>query len=186
MFGFGKSETVMQVMSEAERAMGARVDRRRVLRVVASVGAATVAGGVLQAMPARAAASAYMRTTSNLNLRASASTSAKIILVMPKGATVKPLDVRKNGFMKVDYKGTVGWAYEQYLESTNPDANLTFIGTAKTTANVNLRQGPATTYEILRVVPKGTTVEKSNQAFDGFRLVRVDGQLGWMSEAYLA
>jgi len=80
----------------------------------------------------------------------------------------------------------VGWAYEEYLESTNPDANLTFVGTAKTTANVNLRSGPSTNHEILRVVPKGTTVEKSNQAFDGFRLVRVDGQIGWMYEAYLA
>jgi len=66
----------------------------------------------------------------------------------------------------------VGWAYEEYLESTNPDANL--------------RQGPSTDQQILRVVPKGTTVEKSNQAFDGFRLVRVDGQIGWMYEAYLA
>jgi uncharacterized protein YraI len=186
MFRFGQSETIVKVVSEAEQVLNGRMDRRRVLRMAASIGAAVVAGGVLKAMPAGAAGSTYMRTTANLNLRASASTSAKILLLMPKGALVKPLDARKNGFLKVDYKGTVGWAYEEYLESTNPDANVHFIGTAKTTANVNLRQGPSTDQKILRVVPKGTIVEISDKAFDGFRLVRVDGQVGWIYEAYLA
>ena len=102
MVRFGQGETIVKLVDEAERAISGRMDRRRMLRMAASVGAAVVAGGVVKVMPAGAAASAYMKTTAKLNLRAGASTSAKILLMMPKGAVVKPLDVRKNGFLKVD------------------------------------------------------------------------------------
>lgn len=54
-------------------------------------------------------------TTAALNLRAEPSTSAKILLVMPEGARVDALDAWANGFRKVSYKGTVGWAYTAYL-----------------------------------------------------------------------
>ena len=56
------------------------------------------------------------KTTSAVNLRAKASTSSKVLLVVPKGATVLDYDlVMSNGFRGVDYKGTVGWIYDDYL-----------------------------------------------------------------------
>jgi uncharacterized protein YraI len=179
MFGFGQSETVVRVMGE-------RMDRRRVLRVAASVGAAAVAGGVLKAMPAGAAAGAWLKTTARLNLRAAPSTGAKVLLVLAKGVAVKTLEVEKNGFIKVNYQGTVGWAYGEYLKSTNPDVTPNYIGMGVTTANVNLRQGPSTNDEILKVVPKGTAVKVYDPAFNGFRYVKVDGVVGWIYEAYLS
>jgi uncharacterized protein YraI len=54
-------------------------------------------------------------TTVNLNLRAEPSTSAKILLVMPVGSTVTALDGGMNGFQKVAYRGTAGWASTAYL-----------------------------------------------------------------------
>lgn len=58
-----------------------------------------------------------LRVTSALNLRASASTSAKVITVMPAGTMVWPTDQRSNGFRYVEVVGTgaKGWAYESYL-----------------------------------------------------------------------
>ena len=57
------------------------------------------------------------RTTTAVNLRADASTSAKVIKVVPKGATVIDYDlVMSNGFRGVDYNGTVGWIYDTYLQ----------------------------------------------------------------------
>ena len=50
-----------------------------------------------------------------LNLRASASTSAAVLLVLPDGARVTLLGESQNGFSKVSYSGTTGWAYSQYL-----------------------------------------------------------------------
>jgi uncharacterized protein YgiM (DUF1202 family) len=55
-------------------------------------------------------------TTTAVNLRAQPSTSAKVLKVVPKGATVKDYDlVMSNGFRGVDYNGTVGWIYDAYL-----------------------------------------------------------------------
>lgn len=56
------------------------------------------------------------KTTTAVNLRSRASTSSKVLLVVPKGATVLDYDlVMANGFRGVDYKGTVGWIYDDYL-----------------------------------------------------------------------
>jgi uncharacterized protein YraI len=54
-------------------------------------------------------------TTANLNLRAEPSTSAKVLLVMPSGATVTALAGTASGWRQVSYKGTTGWAATAYL-----------------------------------------------------------------------
>ncbi|MEA2531227.1 MAG: zinc D-Ala-D-Ala carboxypeptidase [Thermomicrobiales bacterium] len=60
---------------------------------------------------------AVFTTTSAVNLRAKPSTSAKILLVVKQGETVYDYDLEiANGFRSVDYKGTVGWIYNTYLE----------------------------------------------------------------------
>ena len=54
-------------------------------------------------------------TTAALNLRSEPSTSAKILLVMPEGATVQAASGTAPGFRQVIYRGTVGWAAYAYL-----------------------------------------------------------------------
>lgn len=57
-----------------------------------------------------------LRTTENLNLRASGSTKARVLRVMPKGAKVT---VRAksggNGWVAVKFSGYSGWAHTSYL-----------------------------------------------------------------------
>src|SRR5262249_4324180 len=91
----------------------------------------------------------------------------------------------KNGFRHVDFKGATGWASNKYLILADSPEGASWVGTAKTTANVNLRHGPSTNDEVLEVVPKGTTVSVSDWVSGGFRDVQVDGFLGWISEQYL-
>jgi D-alanyl-D-alanine carboxypeptidase len=50
-----------------------------------------------------------------LNLRAGPSTSEKVLLVMPAGATVTLTGVQVNGFLSVSYQGTEGFASAAYL-----------------------------------------------------------------------
>lgn len=60
---------------------------------------------------------AVFTTTASVNLREEPSTSAKIIKVVPAGATVEDYDlVVSNGFRGVDYNGTVGWIHASYLK----------------------------------------------------------------------
>ena len=61
-------------------------------------------------------------TTSALNLRSSASTSASRIILMPNGAKVTTL-AYSNGWYKVNYKGYTGWCSAQYLTSTQQSSN---------------------------------------------------------------
>jgi uncharacterized protein YgiM (DUF1202 family) len=53
--------------------------------------------------------------TANLNLRAEPGTAARVLLVIPSGATVTALSGTASGWRQVSYKGTVGWASTNYL-----------------------------------------------------------------------
>jgi uncharacterized protein YraI len=182
----GIERGIGQVLVDVDEAMGNRLNRRRMLRVMATAGAAVVAGGVVKAMPAGAEEYTFLKATVNLNLREQPSTSAKVIVVIPKGAKVALVSGKaKNGFRHVSLKGATGWAYGDYLILADSPEGAAFFGTAKTTANVNLRHGPSTNDEVLEVVAKGTTVSVSDWVSGGFRYVEVDGYLGWISEQYL-
>jgi hypothetical protein len=62
------------------------------------------------------AGASQAKTTANLNLRDGASTSNKVLLVIPSGATVTLLSATQtNGFLNVQYSGTTGWSYASYL-----------------------------------------------------------------------
>ena len=54
-------------------------------------------------------------TTSAVNHRAEASTSAKILAVIPGGTIVGDLEESANGFRKVSYNGAIGWCWADYL-----------------------------------------------------------------------
>jgi uncharacterized protein YraI len=183
------SKDVVRAMAVAEAmtadAFGAEVDRRRFLRLVGAAGAAAMAGGMLKALPAAAAAGSHYKAITSVNLRKKANTSSAIMLVIPAGAVVEDRGVAKNGFFKVKYGGHIGWAWGQFLESTNPDANVNFIGLFVTTSSVNFREGPSTNDPVLKVLPKGTYVDASDKEFDGFRLCRLNGGFGWLYEAFL-
>ena len=58
---------------------------------------------------------------------------------------------------------------------------------ATTTADLNLRAGPGTTYPVLTVMPAGSRVEALAEASqNGFFPVRYGGYEGWASATYLA
>ncbi len=64
-------------------------------------------------------------TGGSLNLRSGPSTSNSVILVMPNAAQVGVTGSAQSGFTPVRYNGTNGWAYTQYLTSTNPGSGAT-------------------------------------------------------------
>ncbi|MFE7846464.1 peptidoglycan DD-metalloendopeptidase family protein [Microbacterium sp. NPDC057407] len=65
--------------------------------------------------PAPAPKPATYATTAALNLRATASMSARIQLVIPKGANVGPIAASSGDWRKVTYAGKTGWVHSAYL-----------------------------------------------------------------------
>ncbi len=62
-------------------------------------------------------AGAQLRTTANLNLRSSPSTSAKIYHVIPKGSLVTVVNgTPKSGWYNIKHGGVTGWSYGVYLD----------------------------------------------------------------------
>lgn len=172
------------------KAFDQAMNRRQAVKLFAGMGVALLGAGTLTSGVGATSGSDYFRTTTALNLRATASTSGKILLVIPSGAQVKNLAASSNGYNKVSYKGTIGWAYAAYLKSdvqggNNPDYRI--IGEAVTTADVNLRAGASSSSKLLRVVKKGTRVSISDQTANGYRYIILDGYIfGWIYDDYLS
>ncbi len=61
-----------------------------------------------------------LKTNAALNLRSSASTSAKILLVIPKGSKVTVVSATpKSGWYNIKFAGTTGWSFGVYLDPTS-------------------------------------------------------------------
>ena len=60
------------------------------------------------------------------------------------------------------------------------------VGTAVTTAYVNLRSGPGTANAVLRVVPAGATVQFTDSVANGYRYVVYEALGGWVLDEYLS
>jgi uncharacterized protein YraI len=65
-----------------------------------------------------------------LNLRSGPSTDNSILTVMPGDAQVTMTGQSSNGFYSVSYNGTDGWAYAQYLSTTQPSDKSADSGSA--------------------------------------------------------
>lgn len=115
-------------------------------------------------------------TTDSLNLRSGPGTSYSIISVMPKGSTVSVLSV-SGSWAKVVYKGLTGYAHTGYLAPVT-------TSTMYTTANLNMRTGPGTSYSVIRVIPKGAAVSVLSIS-GGWARVTYSGSTGYSSAAYL-
>lgn len=62
-------------------------------------------------------------TTANLNIRSSASLSARVVTVARKGTALQATGVTQNKFSQVIYNGAKVWAYSSYLTSTKPSTS---------------------------------------------------------------
>ena len=151
-----------------------------------------VDGGNPNPNPNPSPGGATATVTTGLNLRAGPSTGDAVLLVMPAGATVTLTGQSANGFLSVNYNGTAGWAFADYLQqggspapspSPNPGPGT---GTATTTADLNLRAGPSLGDAVLLVMPFGATVTVTGGGQNGFLPVTYNGTAGWAAADYLA
>jgi D-alanyl-D-alanine carboxypeptidase len=163
------------------------MDRWAATRSIVGAGVAILAiakGG----MEALAATSNQAVTTANLNMRTGPGTSYPIIRVVPKGATVTVNPKGQADYISVTYAGSTGYVLGAYLSTgaSNPPPDHVDTGVAKTLAAVNLRSGPGTGYQVLRVVPSGGRVSTTGTLQNGYRYVTFEGLAGWVANQYLS
>jgi D-alanyl-D-alanine carboxypeptidase len=159
--------------------------RRSALRAFGGAGAALLAAATVGRVSANHTSELYT-VTANANFRTGPGTGYAVIAVIPKGATFTLNAREENNYYSATYKGTVGWVYAPLVvKAGGTSGDPVIVGTAKTTANVNLRSGPSTSNSVLRVVPAGTTVQISDTVQSGFRYVILDGLAGWIADQYL-
>jgi len=128
-------------------------------------------------------------TTADVNFRKGPSTSYGIYRVLPKGTKVQVVaSSPQNGFYKVSHQGTTGWLYGNYVQVSSSGGSGAFpAGSALvTTADVNFRTGPSTSYAVIRVLATGTGVTLvSTSPQNGFYNVTHQGTKGWVYGSYI-
>jgi uncharacterized protein YgiM (DUF1202 family) len=160
--------------------------RSTLIRAVLVVALAlTTTIGLMSSMTATA--STPVTATTELNVRAKPSTSAKIVGALHRGQTVKASS-DSDGWTKITYKSKTAYVASRYVTGGDelPDGDDVAQGqTSTTTAEVNLREGPSLTDDVITVLAEGTKVTQTGKTAKGWTEVQVGSQKGWVSTQYL-
>ena len=134
-----------------------------------------------------ASASTPVTATTDVNVRAKPSTTATIVGSLHRGQTVKATSDR-NGWTTVTYKDHTAYVSSRYLSGGDdlPSGSEVGQGTTKTTTmQVNLREGPSLTDDVVTVLDKGTKVTATGKTAKGWTEVTAGAKKGWVADQYL-
>lgn len=130
----------------------------------------------------------------SITLRTADSTSAKEIIQIPLGAAVSFMENASNGFYKVSYNGSTGYAlasylsvdpYDHYVASTTA-ADLSWRGkVVRCDEFITLRKTPSTKGEELIKIPVGAIVIVYSGADNGFYYINYGGIEGYALASYI-
>ena len=129
----------------------------------------------------------------SITLRVSDSTNAKEIRQIPLGAAVSFMENAANGFYKISYNGSIGYALASYL-SVDPYDHYVASTTASTVWSgkvvrcneyITLRRTPSTKGEEITKIPLGAIVTVYSGADNGFYYIYYDGFEGYALAGYI-
>ena len=129
----------------------------------------------------------------SITLRVSDSTNSKEIKQIPLGAAVSFMENAANGFYKVSYNGSTGYAlasylsvdpYNHYVASTK--ASTVWSGkVVRCNEYITLRRTPSTKGEEITKIPLGAIVTVYSGADNGFYYIDYDGFEGYALAGYI-
>lgn len=129
-------------------------------------------------------------TTHALNMRVAGGTWHRVLLTIPKGTALTPIQ-STGSWTKVSYGGQTGWVHNDYLQksstSSSAEKSTTVTPsavTAQTKANLNLRSSKSTKTTVVLTIPKGKTV--TVLAVEGsWSKVKYGSKTGYVANTYL-
>lgn len=127
----------------------------------------------------------------SITLRKSASTKAGEYCQIPLGAAVSFVETAENGFYKIIYNGTTGYALASYLspqqaQGSDGSGNGSRMVVVNCKESITLRKTPSTKGEEFCQIPLGAEVEYLGTAENGFYTVKYNGTTGYALASYLA
>ena len=138
-----------------------------------------------------AAASGYVTTTGQVNLRRGAGTGYAAMKTIAKGVTLSfdwaAKDERGVIWFHVTADGVNGWISSMY--ATQSAAPVPAAGTVVVSARINIRMGAGTEYRVIGAIDKGRTaawlgeVRKDSAGVDWYR-ISYAGLAGWVCSRY--
>lgn len=129
----------------------------------------------------------------SITLRVSDSTNSKEIKQIPLGAAVSFMENAANGFYKVSYNGSTGYALASYLSVDPYDhyvaptkASTVWSGkVVRCNEYITLRRTPSTKGEEITKIPLGAIVTVYSGADNGFYYIDYDGFEGYALAGYI-
>ena len=129
-------------------------------------------------------------TTHALNMRVAGGTWHRVLLTIPKGTTLTPIQ-STGSWTKVSYGGQTGWVHNGYLQKAStsssaekPTTVIPSAVTAQTKANLNLRSSKSTKTTVLLTIPKGKTVTVLSVE-GSWSKVKYGSKTGYVANTYL-
>ncbi|MDR1628732.1 MAG: peptidoglycan DD-metalloendopeptidase family protein [Oscillospiraceae bacterium] len=134
-----------------------------------------------KAADASSAAGVVSTASSNLNVRASASTTAAILTRLPKGSYVTLLS-KSGSFWRVEYAdGAYGYVHADYITQTAS----TPVNVSISSGYLNVRSGVGTSYSAVAKLYKGDTVLRLSESGGWSRILYAGTRVGYVSSAYI-
>lgn len=118
------------------------------------------------------------KTTGDVNMRSSPSANGKLILTVPRGATVAVSSVH-SGWAAITYKEKTGYIYTKYMEG------LSTAKTYKATKRVNMRAAASGDAEVLTIIPEGDKIQVIRTEGD-WASILYQGQAGYVMIQYFS
>ena len=125
-----------------------------------------------------------VNVNSYVNLREAASTKSESLMQIPKDAVVDYTGEQDGDFLKVSYKGKIGYVHGKYLEKVEETETI-MMEVVNCKKCVTLRAEPSKEAKALADVPLGAKVEYTGVTEDDFHKVVYDGKTGYVLSNYL-
>ena len=135
----------------------------------------------------------YVNTSAGLNVRKGPSTSYAKITTLANGTKVNVIST-SNGWAQITSGSITGYVSEQYLSSNAPNGGNTsnnesnetaIIKYVNSSAGLNVRKGPSTSYEKITTLANGTKVNVISTN-NGWAKITSGSITGYVSEQYLS
>lgn len=127
-------------------------------------------------------------TTTGLNVRSGESTAYEKIGYLAKGSKVEIIKQASSGWYKIKYNGSYGYISNKYVSlnsNSSPDSTPLTTKQGQTTADLNVRSGDSTSYNIIGTLAQGEKIEIVEQSPSGWYKIKYNGSYGYVSNSYV-